>query len=106
MRKRRFLPGAETEFLRASRWHAAKRPGLGDEFIWEVEEAVQRALRAPETGSPHLYGTRRMIVDRFHYDLVYVLREPVVLIAAVSHQRRKPGYWRNRLKGIEREEAP
>jgi plasmid stabilization system protein ParE len=106
VRTRRFLPGAEAEFLRAISWHARKRPGLGDEFVSEVEEAVQRALCAPETGSPHLFGTRRLIVDRFHYDIVYVPREQVVLIVSVSHQRRKPGYWRNRLKDIEREEAP
>lgn len=87
--------------MRAIRWHAAKRPGLGGEFVAEVEDAVRRALHAPETGSPHLFGTRRMQVRRFHYDLVYVPRESVILIVAVAHQRRKPGYWRRRLKEIE-----
>lgn len=86
--------------MRAIRWHAAQRPGLGDEFVSEVEEAVQRAREAPETGSPHLYGTRRMLVERFHYDVVFLVREPLVLVVAVAHQRRKPGYWRRRLKDI------
>ena len=101
MREKWFLPGADAELMRAITWHATKRPGLEEEFIAEVEEAVQRALRAPESGSPHLFGTRRMLVNRFHYDLVYVLREPRVLIVAVAHQRRRPGYWRGRLKDIQ-----
>ena len=100
MRERRFLPGAEAEFLRAIAWHAVKRFGLGDEFVSEVEAAVQRALAAPDTGSPHLFGTRRMLVNRFHFDVVYVTREPVVVIIAVADQRRKPGYWRRRLNDI------
>ncbi len=100
MRRRRFLPGAEAGFLRAVAWHAAKRPGLGDEFVSKVEETFQRMLRAPEIGAPHLYGTRRMLVNRFRYGVVYLTREPLVLVVAVSHQRRKPGYWRNRLKEI------
>jgi plasmid stabilization system protein ParE len=86
--------------MRAIKWHSAQRPGLGDEFVLAVEEAVQRARRVPEAGSPHLYGTRRMLVERFHYDLVYVLRGELVLIISVAHQRRKPGYWRKRLKDV------
>lgn len=87
--------------MRSIRWHAVNRPGLVGAFVAEVENAVQRAIRAPETGSPHLFGTRRMLVKRFHYDVVYVPRESVILIVAVAHQSRKPGYWRKRLKEIE-----
>lgn len=83
--------------MRAIAWHAVKRPGLGEQFVSAVEAAIQRALEAPETGSPHLYGTRRMLVDRFHYDVIYITREPLVVIVAVAHQRRRPGYWRKRL---------
>jgi plasmid stabilization system protein ParE len=97
VRTDRFLPRAEAEFLRAIRWHAAQRPGLGDRFVSAVESAVQRAARIPETGSPHLYGTRRMLVERFHYDVIYIVRDDEVLVVAVAHQRRKPGYWRRRL---------
>lgn len=86
--------------MRAIARHAAKRPGLGDQFVSEAEAAIQRAVDAPETGSPHLYGTRRMLVDRFHYDGIFITREPLILIVAVAHQRRTPGYWRSRLDEV------
>jgi toxin ParE1/3/4 len=73
---------------------------LGDEFVSAVEEVIECALRAPEAGSPHLCGTRRMLVERFHYDLVYIPTDEVMLIVSIAHQRRKPGYWRRRLKDI------
>ncbi len=38
-----------------------------------------------------------MLVERFHYDVIYIVRDDEVLVVAVAHQRRKPGYWRRRL---------
>jgi hypothetical protein len=39
-----------------------------------------------------------MVVERFHYDVIYLAREEIVLIVAIAHHKRKPGYWRRRLK--------
>jgi toxin ParE1/3/4 len=94
------LSAAEREFIRAADWHERKRPGLGDEFVYAVEEAVQRALEYPEHGSPYMFGTRRIVLDRFRYSVVYVVRSERVAIIAVAHHRRRPGYWRRRLRSV------
>ncbi|WP_407936397.1 hypothetical protein [Limnochorda pilosa] len=49
-------------------------------------------------GSPvsadHL--TRRVLVRGFPYQVVYHLRPDEIVIVAVAHLKRRPGYWRNR----------
>jgi plasmid stabilization system protein ParE len=50
-----FLPAAEEEFLDAVAWYEAERPGLGAEFLAEVERAVRRIASFPQHGSPYLW---------------------------------------------------
>jgi plasmid stabilization system protein ParE len=74
--------------------------GLGDEFFEAVMEAAEYALAHPDRGSPYLFGTRRIVLDRFPYNVVYVARPTRFGIIAVAHQSRRPGYWRKRLRSI------
>ncbi|HEX2078633.1 MAG TPA: type II toxin-antitoxin system RelE/ParE family toxin [Longimicrobium sp.] len=97
MKDEPFLSAAEREFIPAAAWHERSRPGLGGEFVEAIEDAVQHAVEHPERGSPYLFGTRRIVLDRFRYSVVYVVRSERVAIIAVAHHRRRPGYWRRRL---------
>lgn len=63
----------------------------------EVERAVERALRFPE-GAPMLDApVRRAILRRFPYSVLYYVRTGEVVIVAVMHHKRQPGYWEDRL---------
>ena len=92
-----FLPLAEEEFLHAVARYEGKRRGLGAEFLAEVERAVRRIVSFPQHGSPYLVGTRRIVLRRFPYSVVYSPDPDDLLVVAVAHQRRKPGYWRSRV---------
>lgn len=65
-----FLPAAREEFLAAANYYDAASPGLGQDFIVEVERAVARISTFPDHGSPYLAGTRRIVLRRFPYDIV------------------------------------
>ncbi|MBW3570743.1 MAG: type II toxin-antitoxin system RelE/ParE family toxin [Gemmatimonadetes bacterium] len=95
----RFLAAAEREFARAADRYQREQPGLGDVFD-AVKEAAERAVMYPERGNPYFFGTRRIILSRFPYSLVYVVRPIRTVIVAVAHQRRRTGYWRKRLRSI------
>ena len=41
---------------------------------------------------------RRFAVKRFPYHVFYLEAPLEIRILAVAHDRRKPGYWKNRLK--------
>ncbi|HKP77295.1 MAG TPA: type II toxin-antitoxin system RelE/ParE family toxin [Longimicrobiaceae bacterium] len=92
-----FLPAAEAEFLESMVRYEAARLGLGGEFLAEVERAVRRITFFPKHGSPYLGGTRRVVLRRFPYSVVYWPDPDDLLIVAIAHHRRSPGYWRNRL---------
>lgn len=77
-----------------------ERPGLGDDFTDAVMDAVEQALTYPDRGSPYLFGTRRNILTRFPYSVVYVVRPTRTGIVALAHHSRKPGCWAKRLRSI------
>lgn len=95
-----FLPAAEEEFLEAVAAYEAARPGVGGEFLAEVERAARRIISFPDHGSPYLAGTRRIVLRRFPYNVVYWPDPEDLLVVAVAHQRRKPGYWRGRISAL------
>jgi len=94
-----FLDFARDEFLAAAGHYASAATGLGDEFIDEVERAVERIVTFPDHGSPHLAGTRRVVLRRFPFDVVYLSDSEPIVIVAIAHHRRSPGYWRDRVSG-------
>jgi plasmid stabilization system protein ParE len=96
VRNIRFHEEARIEFLDQVAYYEEARVGLGDRFYLEVEIAVARAGRMPGLGSPYKYGTKRMYPKKFPFSIIYVVRELELVILAVAHFRRKPGYWRKR----------
>jgi hypothetical protein len=52
----------------------------------------------PESGPVERAKIRKSLVHGFPFTILYEARQNEIFIAAVMHQRRKPGYWRHRLK--------
>ena len=92
----RYLLPASLEFLDAVEFYESKAPGLGEEYIEEVEYALELLSSHPQLGVPHLEGTRRVLLGRFPFDLVYLIESDTIVVVAVAHHRRQPGYWRDR----------
>ena len=83
----------------AALYYEAKRPGLGVEFVEEVEAGIAAIPEAAQRWPELAAGVRRYRIRRFPYGLFYrVLAEDEVEIVAVADLRRRPGYWRNRLR--------
>ena len=92
-----FHPAARAELDEAVGHYAAQRSGLGVELRAEVESAAVRIQQTPERWAPFTKFTRRFRVRRFPYSVVYVIRPELIVIVAVAHEKRKPGYWQARL---------
>ena len=93
----RFLLPAEEEMTEASVFYEAATSGLGAGFLDEVQRVVNLVREHPELGQPVGRGLRRGLLHRFPFNLIYSIEVDVVLIVAVAHQRRRPGYWRDRI---------
>nr|MDO8109796.1 type II toxin-antitoxin system RelE/ParE family toxin [Candidatus Sigynarchaeota archaeon] len=91
------LQDAEKEMTEAVQFYEAQAKGLGVEFLSEVERAIQSIRETPETW-PILEGDlRRRLLRRFPFGILYRIEADKILIIAVAHLRRKPGYWKERL---------
>ena len=94
----RFLEVAEIELDQAFRWYESQAPGLGDAFLIEVLSAAERISLYPEAWHSLDEGLRRCRLNRFPYGLIYAIENGDILVLAVAHLHREPGYWRDRLK--------
>lgn len=93
----RNLPAARKEFAAAVRWYEEQRPGLGAEFFDSVVHAISLIQAQPEIGTPDPdQRTRRVLLQRFPYQVVYRLRAGEIVILAIAHLKRRPGYWKKR----------
>jgi plasmid stabilization system protein ParE len=92
-----FLPQAEQEMLEAARYYESQAAGLGADYFLEVERAVAAITASPKTW-PIIEGElRRRLIRRFPFGILYYIDQNEIVVVAVSHLRRKPGYWRGRM---------
>jgi len=91
-----FHEHAENEFSKAVDYYEDCRPGLGIEFSKEVYAAIDRIIRYPEAWSPLSVNTRRCLVNRFPFGVIYQIKPDSIRIIAVADLRRRPNYWMNR----------
>jgi plasmid stabilization system protein ParE len=93
----RFHPEARVDFRDAIRWYRAQSPLASVEFRRTASDAIRTIAHAPQRWSKYLHGTRRFIVRRFPFSIVYLDDLDFVTIIAVAHSKRKPGYWKDRV---------
>lgn len=94
--KFQYHPEAAKELTSSIQYYEEKSIGLGDDFLDEIEEAIAQALAHPQSGSLLTEQDRRILLDRFPYEIIYDISENIVTITAVKHIKRKPGYWEAR----------
>ena len=93
----RFHPDASRDFREAIGWYRSRSPGIAAEFRLTVSDVIRHIVNAPQRWPKYLHGTRRLVLRRFPFSIVYVDDVRVVSIVAVAHSKRKPGYWKARL---------
>jgi plasmid stabilization system protein ParE len=93
-----FLPEADEEFREAARYYEGEAAGVGMAFIASVHKAVDEVVEFPLAAQVHRTGIRKKVLRHFSYNLFYVIEVDIIVVVAVAHQRKRPNYWRARLK--------
>lgn len=90
-----FLKIAQTEFDDAIAYYESEQPGLGARFRSEVSRSVKRIIDFPNAYQSFGPRTRRCLISRFPYGIVYRYdsASSEVLVVAVAHLHRRPDYW-------------
>ena len=92
-----FHPDAEAELSEAIEYYENVEPGLGQDFAFEVNLAIQRAIAYPRAWVVLEGEIRRSLVRRFPFGILYSEEGDGILIVAVMHLHRDPGYWKSRI---------
>jgi len=94
--KLHFLPDARAEFLEAAQSYELKETGLGRRFRDEIARVLERVTADPLLWRERSGGYRRVNCPVFPYYVAYFIRGEVILVAAIAHGHRRPGYWADR----------
>lgn len=96
----RYLPDAFRDLNEALAYYSQRSPDAAQRFADAVRTEEQAILDFPEMAYS-LGGKLRILrVTRFPYSLVYLPVEDDILIIAVAHHRRRPAYWKSRLRNV------
>ncbi len=88
---------AAREYRGARAWYSARSASVAERFRIAVDRAVERVAAQAEA-LPALSGPYRWVRIRgFPYLLIFRRQSPdVLMVVAVAHTSRRPGYWRHR----------
>jgi len=97
MKPYRFHPEARIEADAAFEYLRSKSPVAALNFDEKLDAAYRAMRKSSRLHAPYLHGTRRVLLDRFPYFVVFRERLHDIQIIAVAHAKRRPGYWAKRL---------
>jgi plasmid stabilization system protein ParE len=96
MSKLRVISAAEWEYTEALRWYAERSIQAAEGFDAEFDKALETISadpnRFPRCGDRH----RFYLMDRYPYQVIYREEANEILIVAIAHAKRRPGYWAGR----------
>lgn len=84
----------------AAALYESEVPGLGIEFLDEIERTSRSIVAHPRSGTGLSPNIRRRILNRFPYGLLYAADEDEVVVVAVMHLHRQPDYWKDRFSPL------
>lgn len=97
---RHFHPAALEEFDEAGRYYADINPELGVRFFREIEQLMHEICDNPQCFRKFDPPARRHFSHNFPYAVIYLDKPDCVWIVAVMHMKRRPGYWKRRVKDL------
>jgi len=97
MTELRVLPEAEEELRAVTLHYEAQRVGLGRALLTEVRRSYKRIAEFPLAGRKERSGIRVLSIARFPYRIYYRAADAEIVVIAIGHRRRRPGFWRERV---------
>jgi plasmid stabilization system protein ParE len=95
--KYRYHPEARIEFSEALGFYHEIDLELADRLNHEIARAIRTIVANPLIRRLRQNTWRRYNLNRFPYYLPYAIENDQIVILAIAHNSRKPGYWKNRI---------
>lgn len=94
-----FHPAARQELYNTQDYYEEKSDAVALAFSDEIVWAIEQTIMAPGRWKQLDKETRRFLLSRFPYRVIYRTVGDDIKIIAIAHHRRKPGYWNPRVVG-------
>lgn len=91
-----YLAAALEEAEASARWYAERSPSAAAGFDAELDSAEVAISEQPEAWAPFDHGTRQYLLRRYPFRVVYQVETDRIVVVAVAHVSRRPGYWKSR----------
>jgi len=78
-------------------WYQKRSSKAALDFIEELNRATETIREAPDRWPSGKDNTRRFLLWRFPFAIIYSEEESTITIWAVAHGSRRPEYWTSRL---------
>jgi len=91
-----FRRAASAEFIEASAWYETKRVGLAIEFMAEIDRCLSLASEHPFQFAVVHEDIRRVVANRFPYNVYFRTEKHCIVVLAVFHGSRAPSIWQSR----------
>ena len=93
-----YFPEASRELEDALDWYLQRSQQAAEAFLREVDRALAVIAGGPTIWPRFEAGTRRYLLHRFPYNIIYRETGVGIEVVAVAHQKRRPRYWHRRLR--------
>jgi toxin ParE1/3/4 len=93
-----FHEAAALDYEAAFDWYLEHSELAAARFSAELDRAVAQIVASPQLGPIGVHGTRKFLLQRFPFAIVYRELPTTVQVLAVAHLRRRPNYWKGRLQ--------
>jgi toxin ParE1/3/4 len=90
-------PAAMAELKSAVAWYQERNRTAALNFAAELDRVIDLIIDAPGRWPTGDHGTRKLVLQRYPFAVIYREKATVIQILAIAHGRRRPGYWKNRL---------
>lgn len=91
-----YLLGARRDFDESFDWYVARSPQTAIRFADSLDAALKNVEENPMRFDSLDGVHREFPLKRFPFRIVYRVVESRILVVAIAHTMRRPGYWRNR----------
>jgi plasmid stabilization system protein ParE len=90
--------GATADVKNAVAWYQKHSAKAALDFVEELHRAADTIRECPERWPQGRNNTRRFLLWRFPFSIIYSEHQSAITIWAVAHGSRRPEYWARRLK--------
>jgi plasmid stabilization system protein ParE len=91
-----FTAAARADLDDALAWYDEHAPQITPQFRAALRVVVRRITENPRQFAPSLHGTRRALLRRFPYLVIFRETNEAAYVVAVFHTSRDPRTWQNR----------